>query len=247
MEKPMAHWSEYYTQFTTEIFGRPVPTDLTQTMLHSVYPQDSVWFQKCMDALSKVEHEYAEELINEMKCKNMPGSFVEFGIFQGHWIQELFEMTERAGLSDREIWGFDSFKGLPAPNSDFDSNFWKEGMYAASRAEVENNINAADRPRIKLVEGYFSDSLKQPEAAALGPVAYARIDCDLYEATKDCLEFLTPRLVDGAIIVLDDWSHNIVHSQGRAFAEWVRTVPQFRFEFLCVGVWCHFYMRVWHK
>lgn len=242
----MTDWSEKYHNFTQGAFGTYVPSDLRNTKLHSVYPADSQWFQRCMDALFKIECDYAQELINEIEQRNVAGAFVEFGIFQGHWVKLLFDMTERAGLGDRDLWGFDSFKGLSRPHSAYDTSYWKEGTYAASRAGVERNLDVANRPRIKLVEGFFAESLKGKEAARLGDVAYARIDCDIYEPAVECLAFLSQRLSHGAILVFDDWTHDIDYGEARAFAEWVPTVPHLRFEFLCLGPWDHIYIRVWH-
>ena len=243
----MIPWAEKYAHFTQKTLGILVPSDLKQTKLHSAYPQDSVWFQRCLDGLLKVEVEYTQELINDINRRSVPGAFVEFGIYQGHWIKLLFEMTERANLSDREVWGFDSFKGLSKPHSTSDTSFWEEGMYSASRAEVEKNVNTAERPRIKLVEGFFSDSLKAKEATTLGDVAYARIDCDIYEPSLECLQFLSHRLSHGAVLVFDDWTHDINFGEAKAFAEWVPSVSHLRFEFLCIGPWDHLYLRVWHK
>jgi len=239
--------ADKYSQFTLDTLGISVPLDLTQTKLHSVYPEDSEWHQQCVHALFEIERNYVQELINDIKCRNVLGAFVEFGIYQGHWIKRLFDMTERAELSDRNIWGFDSFKGLSQPHPAYDTSFWKEGMYAASRTEVEKNLNIAERPRIKLVEGFFSDSLKGQEAASLRDVAFARIDCDIYAPTVECLEFLSQRLAHGAVLMFDDWTHNIECGEAKAFAEWVSTVPHLRFEFLCLGPWDHLYLRVWHR
>jgi SAM-dependent methyltransferase len=230
-----------------ETLGVPVPSDLRNTKLVSVYPPDSEWFQRSMDALFKIECDYAQGLINDIKQQKVTGAFVEFGVFQGRWLKLLSEMTERAGLGDRPLWGFDSFRGLSSPHSAYDTSFWKEGMYAASRAEVERNLDTANHPRIKLVEGFFAESLKGQEAARLGDVAYARIDCDIYEPAVESLAFLSQRLSHGAVLAFDDWTHDIDYGETRAFAEWVPKVPHLRFEFLCLGPWDHIYLRVWHR
>lgn len=236
-----------YTEFTTRVFGLNIPFDLRQTKLHSVYPQDSEWFKRCVDALFAIEVDFVQSLIVDLGHNNIQGAFAEFGIFQGHWIQRLFDLTEAAKLNEREIWGFDSFKGLSLPHPEYDSPFWKEGAYAASREEVEKYLQTSKRRRIKLVEGYFSESLLGDTAKSLGQVAFARIDCDIYEPAKDCLTFLSNRLADGSVLVFDDWTHNISLGEGRAFAEWVPTVPHLRFEFLSLGPWDHLYIRVRHK
>ena len=43
--------------------------------------------------------------------------------------------------------------------AEFDSRFWREGTYSASRQVVERNVAARERPRIRLFEGVFAESL----------------------------------------------------------------------------------------
>src|SRR6516165_1354448 len=174
------HWTEEYARLTREILGTSLPTEYRMARIHSLYPPESEWFAKAYAALFAIELEYVDHLLLELKNHNVRGAFAEFGIFQGAWINRLYEMTERAGLGDRQIWGFDSFAGLSRPHPSADISFWKEGMYAVPRSQVESNVHAAERPRVHLVEGFFSESLKRPDAGALGEVAFARIDCDLY-------------------------------------------------------------------
>ena len=44
------------------------------------------------------------------------------------------------------------------------SPFGKKGQYACSLEEVSRNVQAASRPRIKLIEGFFEKSLRSPQA-----------------------------------------------------------------------------------
>jgi uncharacterized protein (DUF1330 family) len=239
------HWSDHYYRMAAPIFGRSLPSDVRNILLMSDYPQDSVWFDKCYKALLGVEFEYVEHLLQDIRHSGILGDLVEFGIFQGAWLNNFYELTTRVEL-DRMIWGFDSFAGLSKPHESYDVDFWKEGMYAVSRAEVEDRIRAKERRRIKLIEGYFRDSLKTPEAQSLGPVCFARIDCDIYEPALDCLGFLSNRLSDGAILVFDDWSFSPDVGETRAFFEWVKTTPHLSFEYLSHGPWGHLYLRVRH-
>jgi hypothetical protein len=238
---------ETYESLTSQYFGEALTRDFRAGKLHSIYRQGTKWFDKCHQALLEIEHEYTRDLLSSIASHNVPGAFVEFGVFQGAWINRLYEMTEQANLSDREIWGFDSFQGLSAPHPEFDTSFWKEGMYAASKAQVEVNVCAHKRSRLKLVEGFFNESLHAEQAMALGAVAFARIDCDIYEPAKDCLNFLSQRLSHGSILVFDDWSHDFARGEDRAFAEWFKTVPHLSFKFLFLGPWDHLYLRVLHK
>jgi hypothetical protein len=236
-----------YEELTSQFFGEALTRDLRNAKLHSIYRSGTGWFDRCFNDLLAVEHDYIQALISQIGSQGISGSLVEFGIFQGAWINRLHEMAERAGLLDREIWGFDSFQGLSSPHPDFDTSYWKEGMYSAPKQQVEANVRAHERPRVKLVEGFFSDSLVAPPATTLGEVAFARIDCDIYEPALECLHFLSSRLAHGSILVFDDWTHDFAVGEGRAFAEWVSTVPHLSFKFLFLGPWDHLHLRVLHK
>lgn len=51
------------------------------------------------------------------------------------------------------------------------------------------------------------------------------IDCDFYESTRVAHEFVTDLLVDGTVMVFDDWWMYHGHpdnGERRAFTEWTR-------------------------
>lgn len=246
MRREMAAAGHYNHQ-TADLFRTTVHRDLRNIKLSSIYEPGSDLFQHAFEALLAVEHTCIQRLISNLRTNNVRGDFAEFGIFQGAWINLFYDMTEHAGLVDRKIFGFDSFQGLSKPHEQFDTSFWKEGMYAAPRQLVEANVRANERSRIRLVEGFFSASLKSAPAAELREVAFARIDCDIYEPAKQCLEFLSNRLTHGSILVFDDWPHSFDVGEGRAFAEWQSSVPHLQFKFLFMGPWDHLHLRVLHR
>lgn len=243
----MSNSDKSYSDLTLELFGNSLSRDIRQVKLCSVYSKQSVYFDRCFESLLNVEYEYLHDLMQEIVKNKVAGAFVEFGIFQGAWINRLYQMTEQVGLQDREIYGFDSFKGLSKPHLEYDTTFWKEGMYAASKEEVEKNTRSSERKRIKFIEGFFSESLKTVQANQLQQVAFARIDCDIYEPAKQCLEYLSDRLSHGAILVFDDWAHDFEKGESKAFAEWRETVRYLEFKFLFLGAWDHLYLQVLHK
>ena len=233
-----------YDEWTRVVFGTEIP--VPGVLFAASFAPETPWGQKVHEALLNVELEYVEQLCGQLKEQNVEGALVEFGVFTGWWINCLFEVSQRLGL-DRPVIGYDSFQGLSEPHPDFDEPFWKTGQYAASRETVARNVKLAERPRIKLIPGFFADSLKRRKAASVGKIAYARIDCDIYEPALDCLRYLGPRLSHGAVLVLDDWPHRLDVGEGRAFQEWAPTVPHLCFEFLFFGTYRHFYTRVWHR
>jgi len=181
------------------------------------------------------------------------GDVVEFGVFQGRslqhlwfshrWFEHLIRDEVRPILRGadpepltRHFWGYDSFEGLPAHDEPVagQPKWIAQGAFAAPLAFVERGLRKARIPEsaVTLVPGWYEDSLAPGTDPHPARVALAHIDCDLYSSTAHCLEFLAPRLVDGAIVIFDDWWLHRGHpDQGeqRAFAEFRAVHPELSF------------------
>jgi tetratricopeptide (TPR) repeat protein len=232
-----------YEEWFESVFKKRVPTPGVRVA--TSWTEDTDWGRRAHNALVGLECEYAAELLQEIHERNIAGDTAEFGIFEGWWINFFWEATERLGLA-RRIYGFDSFEGLSEPHPEHDSGLWKKGHYACSLEQVRMNVQAQQRPRIKLVKGFFEKSLRGADALLAKKFCYARIDCAIYQRALDCLRYLGPRLADGAILVFDDWPHARGLGEQRAFEEWLPEVPNLDFEFLFYGSIGHFYTRVHH-
>ena len=141
------------------------------------------------------------------------GDYCEFGIFKGYTFLHAQKVAGRYSTDTMRFFGFDSFEGLPPPKgadlvNDGHQPFY-EGQYAASIDYVTAQLDkgGADWSRTHLVQGYFNESLVREDVAnhKIEKVSIALVDCDLYSSTVDVLDFLDSRLVDGAIVLMDDW------------------------------------------
>ena len=233
-----------YDDWCVSAFGQRIP--VPGIRIGVSWAEDSAWGLRAYNALASLECEYVLELLRQIAATNIPGDIAEFGIYEGWWINYLWQATESAGLR-RRIYGFDSFAGLSEPHPDHDQAFWKKGQYACGLEQVSRNVKLAERPRLKLVKGFFERSLRTAEALLAEQFCYARIDCDIYQPALECLQYLGPRLPDGAIVVFDDWPHVRGFGEQRALEEWLPTVPHLKFEFLLYGAIGHFYTRVHHQ
>ena len=114
--------------------------------------------------------------------------------------------------SEKHIWGFDSFEGLPETKNDSNPIQYFPGAYSASENLFRDRlINAGlDMEKVTITKGWFNESLNKNTANALSldKVAIAYIDCDIYESSVDVLEFITPFLQTGSVLVFDDWFRN---------------------------------------
>ena len=119
------------------------------------------------------------------------------------------------------MFGFDSFEGLPERwRTGFDT-----GSFTAERLP--------DVPGAELVVGWFEDTLPEWAAEHPEPIAFLHLDADLYSSTATVLEHIGDRLVEGSIVVFDEYFnypgwHDHEH---RAWIEFVqRSGTAFRYE-----------------
>lgn len=177
-------------------------------------------------------------------AEDVPGDVVEFGVAAGRWLGSMLDNMDATG-SIRRVWGFDSFEGLPEPDPAMDSQGWTKGQFANQQDIVAGTLRMATRQHLRLVKGWFLDAFSQPDAQSIKSVAYAKIDCDLYQPALECLHFLKGRLSNGAILMFDEWTHSLYEGETRAFAEWLPGVPEYRFE-LIGFINFRLFFRVWH-
>jgi hypothetical protein len=140
------------------------------------------------------------------------GDICEFGVAQGATSRLL--AAEIMPLSERKLWLFDSFEGLPAPKPEdklIDDIFGLgsmelyKGTMASPEAEVLSKLDAIQFPRkrTKIRKGWISDTVKNGDLPS--EVAFAYVDFDFYEPITDALDFLDSRMRAGARIVVDDY------------------------------------------
>lgn len=137
------------------------------------------------------------------------GLYLEFGVFRGESINRA------AGLKPEvTFYGFDSFKGM--------TEAW---MLGTKKGDFDlGGTLPPVRSNVKLIDGYFEDTLPGFVAAQAGrKIAFMHIDCDLYSATKTVFNETAGMLVPGTLIVFDEFFNYAGWEQGeyKAFAEFV--------------------------
>ena len=185
------------------IFGRLVSYDRREEMLDC--------------AMAFVDHGKVE------------GDYLEFGVWKGGSMSVAYHLSTRhKSLASMRFFGFDSFEGLPEiGENDASTAEFGKGDYAASKESVEGALrkSGVDMSRVTLVPGWFDKSLTAQERTKqkLTKAAIVYIDSDLYESAVPVLEFITPLVQDGTIVIFDDWfcfHGRPDQGEQRAFAEW---------------------------
>lgn len=155
--------------------------------------------------------------------RRVPGAFVECGVGGGAQLGAMHDVTG----TDRWIYGFDSFEGIPLASKDDDVQpgiganphvpytntrelLTSSGVTVHSEGSVRDNLNrwtGNNANNVILVKGWFQDTLARyvDVFKRLSGIALLRLDGDLYESTLVSLVHLFPLLNDGGILIVDDW------------------------------------------
>lgn len=223
------------------VWSMPLP--LPHLDLVTSFPADSPWGEAVNEAMVRAERDYVRHLLDELDRNRVSGDIVEFGVFDGVWLSHLAACRDLLTVP-RSVWGFDSFEGLPAPRPDDDLDCWHQGQYAADYDDVARRLQVHDRPWLFLEKGWFNEAFTRPHVQAVRSIAFARIDCDLYQPAVECLDYLTDRLSDGAVLVFDDWTYDPAKGETKAFLEWKAAHPAIETDFLLANSRGHLYFRV---
>lgn len=172
-----------------------------------------------------------EQTTDYLVGAQIPGDYLEFGVYKGSTFAYAYKwMSPHFGTMN--FIAFDSFEGLPEPKGidaekGYASNFHKN-EFSCTEKEFLNNLrdSGVDLNRVKTVKGWFDETLKPEKAQNHGvtKIAVAWIDCDLYESTIPVLNFITPYLSIGSVIIFDDWRcyrNNPDFGEQKACREWL--------------------------
>jgi hypothetical protein len=147
--------------------------------------------------------------IDNIIADGVDGDFIETGVLRGGCSILMKAALKAHGITDRDIWLADSFKGLPPPNSEkypADSGAtWH--LFLGGEASLEHVKRNFDRyglldNHVRFLEGWFRDTLP---VAPIEQLALIRLDGDLYESTMDSLVNLYPKLAFGGFLIIDDY------------------------------------------
>jgi hypothetical protein len=148
-------------------------------------------------------------------CRTLEGAMAEAGVYAGGSARLICEAK-----GDRPLHLFDVFETLQSPTAipqpgsaarEVRDHF---GESHGSRAAVASLL--AEYPNVHVHAGVLPDSAT---AVADESFSFVHLDLDLARGTRDALELFHPRMLDGGIIVGDDYESVAVRD---AFADYFR-------------------------
>lgn len=164
--------------------------------------------------IGKLGRAYFKKCIDIVIDENIPGDFVQCGVWRGGLAAYTLHMFSDHNLS-KKIYLFDTFEGMTQP-IDIDGekaiNAYNTitDFCLSGTDEVELNLKEANldyKNYCKLIKGKVEQTLKEknnlPES-----ISFLHLDTDWYESTKIELETLFPLLSKNGILMIDDYKNN---------------------------------------
>ena len=147
-----------------------------------------------------------QKCILNLNYDQIPGDYFEFGCFTGssinHAIRTHLKFSKKKlknNFMNRTFFGLDSFEGFPEEvHPEYKSENFKSNYDKVKLLETKYDC-------CKIIKGYFSDSLKEIDNQKEKKIAFAFIDCDIYDSSKEVINFIKNKLSNGAFLMIDDY------------------------------------------
>lgn len=171
-------------------------------------------YYKKVKHITELEHQIGrlqnfKTIIEDIQKRNIPGDFIEFGVWQGFSLLWTGYFCQRSGLLDRRLIGVDGFIGLPNDDGDF-----KKAMFSnTSRKTCEHRLIASSdlypdiKRQISIHESLFGEVDKMKRILSGKKFVFLHIDCDIGSAAIDLFKRFKENdsLADECFILFDDY------------------------------------------
>ncbi|MDH5677024.1 MAG: TylF/MycF family methyltransferase [Nitrospinota bacterium] len=173
-------------------------------------------------SMTSAERMYAlYQAVRYLNAANIEGDIVECGVWRGGSMMIVANTLLAENVSDRNLYLFDTFEGLPRPDEQVDIDIWgnraidgwlpkssgddeKSHWAEASIEDVQANMLSTGYPQehIRYVKGMVERTIpdEAPEKISL-----LRLDTDWYQSTVHELEHLFDRITSGGVLIIDDY------------------------------------------
>jgi hypothetical protein len=149
------------------------------------------------------------------------GDIAEIGVYKGNSAYSLAKLARHLGTTAYLFDTFDSFDSRDLVG--MDEAVSKDAFNDTS---IENVNKIVGEDNVRYIQGYFPESLDQIGHASNLRFCLVHIDCDLYVPFKAALEYFYPRLNEGGLLIMHDYSGYVWEGVEKAVDEFFRDKPE---------------------
>jgi len=129
------------------------------------------------------------------------GDFLEIGVWKGGTSAIIGSALIENEGAEKNFYIADTFEGVVKTGSKDDLYMGNEHSNA-SVEDVKDLFDKIKLPKPEILVGIFPDDHNHLEINSL---AFVHCDVDVYDSTKDIIDWCIPRMESGGIIVFDDY------------------------------------------
>ena len=132
------------------------------------------------------------------------GDVAQVGVYKGGTAKMIATCFSK---TPKKVFLFDTFDGLPALSEKDHGEIGRVYKVEDTKQFRDTHIDdvkkyLSDFPNVEIIKGYFPQTAHGLENRRF---CFVYLDADLYQSTKDGLQFFYPRMIPGGIIMLDDY------------------------------------------
>ena len=160
-------------------------------------------------SLNRAGFFHSEKII---ETSALSGNIVECGVAWGSTIG-FIKCLQNSTEDTRQVWAFDSFEGFSKPTqhdgkifneqSDiFNKKYSQYSLEVVKTNLLSIGLSQDDLRAVQFVKGWIPDSFNNYSG---DQVSLLNVDVDIYEPTRDTLEYFWPLMQSSGIVLLDDY------------------------------------------
>ena len=200
-----------------EVVAQQIPVDMKEAAFEKLYTLCKPF------TMTSTERMYSlYKAVNYILENNIPGDFVECGVWKGGSALLIAQMLSDKNIVDRKVILYDTYEGMSEPTEQ-DKNIVGQPATSllqessieiqdsiwcySSFEEVKHNLSLSGLlPEcIIMIKGKVEDTI--PTQLPTKSISLLRLDTDWYESTNHELNYLYPLLNKNGVLIIDDYGH----------------------------------------
>ncbi len=133
--------------------------------------------------------------------EKIDGDVVELGCYVGESSKYLMKTLIETN-SDKQLFVYDSFEGLPPLSKWEETTGWQAGTLLTNEEVLKGNFEQNDLPSPIIYKSWFKDI---PDDKLPSKISFAFLDGDFYDSIYDSLKKVYNRVSDGGYICFHDY------------------------------------------
>lgn len=160
----------------------------------------------------------------EQSAKLKAGNIIEIGVWRGGTGALIAKQAKDCGIIDT-VFLCDTFTGIVKATSR-DSSY-KGGEHADTSCQIVEDLifNKMNLDNVEILEGIFPETTGHKVEGL--QFRFCHIDVDVYQSAKDIVDWLWDKMVQGGIIVYDDYGFNSCDGITKAVEEQMKCNDRF--------------------